>query len=59
VGITGENYLRGVRAADAQGTVTFTSSYPAAYSRPDDRERQAAHVASNEVYATVTLNVPV
>jgi protocatechuate 3,4-dioxygenase beta subunit len=31
-GVTGENYLRGVQAADAQGKVTFTSIYPAAYS---------------------------
>jgi protocatechuate 3,4-dioxygenase beta subunit len=31
-GVTGENYLRGVQEADAQGKVTFTSIYPAAYS---------------------------
>ncbi|MEU4804265.1 intradiol ring-cleavage dioxygenase [Actinosynnema sp. NPDC023587] len=31
-GITGENYLRGVQEADAQGVVTFTSIFPAAYS---------------------------
>jgi protocatechuate 3,4-dioxygenase beta subunit len=29
---TGENYLRGVQAADNSGTVTFTSIFPAAYS---------------------------
>lgn len=28
----GENYLRGVQAADASGRVTFTSIFPAAYS---------------------------
>jgi protocatechuate 3,4-dioxygenase beta subunit len=31
-GVTNENYLRGVQAAAADGTVTFTSIYPAAYS---------------------------
>ncbi len=31
-GLEGENYLRGVQAADADGTVTFTSIFPAAYS---------------------------
>lgn len=31
-GVTNENYLRGVQAARADGTVTFTSIYPAAYS---------------------------
>jgi protocatechuate 3,4-dioxygenase beta subunit len=31
-GITGENYLRGVQATDANGGVTFTSIFPAAYS---------------------------
>lgn len=31
-GVTGENYLRGVQAADADGTVRFTSIFPAAYS---------------------------
>jgi protocatechuate 3,4-dioxygenase beta subunit len=31
-GITGENYLRGVQAADAAGKVTFTTIFPAAYS---------------------------
>jgi protocatechuate 3,4-dioxygenase beta subunit len=31
-GTTGENYLRGVQAADSSGTVTFTSIFPAAYS---------------------------
>jgi protocatechuate 3,4-dioxygenase beta subunit len=31
-GITDENYLRGVQLADAQGTVTFTSIFPACYS---------------------------
>jgi protocatechuate 3,4-dioxygenase beta subunit len=31
-GVTDENYLRGVQAAAADGTVTFTSIYPAAYS---------------------------
>jgi protocatechuate 3,4-dioxygenase beta subunit len=30
-GITGENYLRGVQIADADGTVTFTSIFPACY----------------------------
>ena len=30
-GATGENYLRGVQAADANGVVTFTSIYPACY----------------------------
>jgi protocatechuate 3,4-dioxygenase beta subunit len=29
--ITGENYLRGVQAADANGNVTFTTVFPAAY----------------------------
>ncbi|GAA1646714.1 hypothetical protein GCM10009744_42340 [Kribbella alba] len=29
--ITGENYLRGVQAADANGKVTFTTVFPAAY----------------------------
>ncbi|HEY0474214.1 MAG TPA: intradiol ring-cleavage dioxygenase [Kribbella sp.] len=29
--ITGENYLRGVQAADANGKVTFTTIFPAAY----------------------------
>jgi len=31
-GVTEENYLRGVQAADANGKVTFTTIYPAAYS---------------------------
>lgn len=31
-GLTGENYLRGVQATDANGAVTFTSIYPACYS---------------------------
>jgi len=31
-GATDENYLRGVQAADADGKVTFTSIFPAAYS---------------------------
>jgi protocatechuate 3,4-dioxygenase beta subunit len=31
-GITGENYLRGVQVADADGNVTFTSVFPACYS---------------------------
>jgi protocatechuate 3,4-dioxygenase beta subunit len=31
-GITGENYLRGVQVADADGAVTFTSIFPACYS---------------------------
>jgi protocatechuate 3,4-dioxygenase beta subunit len=30
--VTGENYLRGVQAADAGGVVTFTSIFPACYS---------------------------
>jgi protocatechuate 3,4-dioxygenase beta subunit len=30
-GATGENYLRGVQAADAAGTVAFTSVFPACY----------------------------
>ena len=30
-GATNENYLRGVQAADSNGTVTFTSIFPAAY----------------------------
>ena len=31
-GVTDQNYLRGVQVADAQGTVTFTSIFPACYS---------------------------
>ncbi|WP_285504650.1 intradiol ring-cleavage dioxygenase [Actinokineospora sp. NBRC 105648] len=31
-GVTNENYLRGVQETDAQGKVTFTSIFPAAYS---------------------------
>ncbi|WP_461476380.1 intradiol ring-cleavage dioxygenase [Microbacterium sp. HJ5] len=31
-GVESENYLRGVQATDEQGTVTFTSIYPACYS---------------------------
>jgi protocatechuate 3,4-dioxygenase beta subunit len=31
-GVTNENYLRGVQATDANGNVTFTSIFPAAYS---------------------------
>jgi protocatechuate 3,4-dioxygenase beta subunit len=31
-GVTEENYLRGVQGTAADGTVTFTSIYPAAYS---------------------------
>jgi protocatechuate 3,4-dioxygenase beta subunit len=31
-GVTNENYLRGVQAADATGLVTFKSIFPAAYS---------------------------
>ncbi len=31
-GVQNENYLRGVQAADANGDVTFTSIFPAAYS---------------------------
>src|SRR3954454_2543463 len=30
-GLEAENYLRGVQLADADGTVTFTSIYPACY----------------------------
>ena len=31
-GVTNENYLRGVQTTDANGSVTFTSIFPAAYS---------------------------
>ena len=31
-GVTGENYLRGAQEADANGTVTFQSIFPACYS---------------------------
>jgi len=31
-GATGENYLRGVQAADTNGVVTFTTTFPGAYS---------------------------
>ena len=31
-GVTDQNYLRGVQEADANGQVTFTSIFPAAYS---------------------------
>jgi protocatechuate 3,4-dioxygenase beta subunit len=31
-GLTGENYLRGVQASDANGKVSFASIFPAAYS---------------------------
>lgn len=31
-GVTDENYLRGVQAASADGTLSFTTVYPAAYS---------------------------
>jgi protocatechuate 3,4-dioxygenase beta subunit len=31
-GVTGENYLRGVQAADSTGTVTFQSIFPGCYS---------------------------
>jgi len=31
-GVTGENYLRGVQAADSKGLVTFKSIFPACYS---------------------------
>ena len=31
-GVTGENYLRGVQAAGADGIVTFSSIFPACYS---------------------------
>ncbi|WP_350275933.1 intradiol ring-cleavage dioxygenase [Kribbella sp. HUAS MG21] len=31
-GVTNENYLRGVQAADGSGKVTFTTIFPAAYS---------------------------
>ena len=31
-GVTNENYLRGVQAADSSGKVTFTTVFPAAYS---------------------------
>src|SRR5882724_2040960 len=31
-GVTNENYLRGIQVADATGTVTFTSIFPACYS---------------------------
>jgi len=31
-GVTGENYLRGVQEADADGKLTFTTIFPAAYS---------------------------
>ena len=31
-GVTGENYLRGVQAADSNGVVTFKSVFPACYS---------------------------
>jgi protocatechuate 3,4-dioxygenase beta subunit len=30
-GVTNENYLRGIQVADATGTVTFTSIFPACY----------------------------
>ena len=31
-GVTNQNYLRGIQVADATGTVTFTSIFPACYS---------------------------
>ena len=31
-GVTDQNYLRGVQAADSDGVVTFTSIFPACYS---------------------------
>lgn len=45
-GVTGENYLRGVQEADANGTVTFTSIFPGAY------PGRWPHIHF-EVYATV------
>jgi len=45
-GVTGENYLRGVQEADANGTVAYTSIFPGAY------PGRWPHIHF-EVYATV------
>ncbi len=59
--ISGENYLRGVQAADADGWVSFASVYPAAYSvaahplrgvsQPRRRHRRRGQAAHNPARA--------
>jgi len=63
-GVENENYLRGVQATDANGTVTFTSIYPACYSGRwphihfEVYEDVATAVASGPIVKTSQLALP-
>ena len=54
-GLEGENYLRGVQSVDADGTVEFTSIYPAAY----DGRWPHIHFEVYDGVATATSSGPI
>ena len=63
-GVTDENYLRGVQAADASGTVTFQSIFPGCYSGRwphmhfEVYEDTAAATSGGSILKTSQLAVP-
>ncbi|MEU1972781.1 intradiol ring-cleavage dioxygenase [Microbacterium sp. NPDC019599] len=63
-GVEDENYLRGVQATDANGTVTFTTIYPACYSGRwphihfEVYEDVATAVASGPIVKTSQIALP-
>ncbi|TQJ31577.1 intradiol ring-cleavage dioxygenase [Microbacterium sp. SLBN-146] len=63
-GVENENYLRGVQETDANGTVTFTSIYPACYSGRwphihfEVYEDTATAVASGPIVKTSQIALP-
>ena len=63
-GVENENYLRGVQATDANGTVTFTTIYPACYSGRwphihfEVYEDVATAVASGPIVKTSQIALP-
>ncbi|WP_439592117.1 intradiol ring-cleavage dioxygenase [Microbacterium sp.] len=63
-GVENENYLRGVQETDANGTVTFTSIYPACYSGRwphihfEVYEDVATAVASGPIVKTSQIALP-
>lgn len=63
-GLEGENYLRGVQESDADGRVTFTSTFPGAYPGRwphlhfEVYERLAAATGGGTSYATSQVAIP-